>query len=41
LSGSFRSAPRVGTSRRSAVSRTSFFNLSSGDPDVGLKTSYR
>jgi hypothetical protein len=41
LSGSFRSTPRVGTSRRSVVSRTSFFNLSSGDPDVGLKTSYR
>jgi hypothetical protein len=33
-----RSTPRVGTCCRSAVSETSFFDLSSGDADVGLET---
>jgi hypothetical protein len=40
LAKSFRSTPGVGTSSGSAISRTSFFYLSSGDVDVGLKTSY-
>jgi hypothetical protein len=29
------------TTFRSAVSRTSFFDLCSGDTNIGLKTSYR
>jgi hypothetical protein len=37
----FRSAPGIGTCRGSTISRTSFFNLGSGDEDVSLKTSYR
>jgi hypothetical protein len=37
----FRSTPGAGTCCGSTVSRTSFFNLSGGDTDVSLKTSYR
>jgi hypothetical protein len=40
LARMFRSAPGVGTCYGSAVSRTCFFDLSGGDADVGLKTSY-
>jgi hypothetical protein len=40
LARMFRSTPRVGTCGRSAVSRTSFFDLCSGDAEVGLETSY-
>jgi hypothetical protein len=36
-----RSAPRVGACCGYAVSRTSFFDLSSGDANVGLVTSDR
>jgi hypothetical protein len=35
----FRSTPGVGTCCRSAVSRASFFDLCSGDVNVGLKMS--
>jgi hypothetical protein len=38
LARTLRSASGVGTCRGSAVSRTSFFDLSSGDADVGLET---
>jgi hypothetical protein len=41
LARTFQSAPGVGTCCRSTVSRTSFFDLGSGDADVSLKTSYR
>jgi hypothetical protein len=41
LARTFRSAPRVGSCCGSTVSRTSFFNLGSGDANVSLKTSYR
>jgi hypothetical protein len=41
LARTLRSAPGVGTCRGSAVSGTSFFDLSSGDANIGLKTSYR
>jgi hypothetical protein len=36
----FRSALGIGTCRGSTVSRTSFFNLGSGDADVSLETSH-
>jgi hypothetical protein len=39
LARAHRSASRVGTCCGSAVSRTSFFNLSSCDADVGLEAS--
>jgi hypothetical protein len=39
LARTIRSTSRVRTGCRSAVSRTSFFNLSSGDANIGLKTS--
>jgi hypothetical protein len=38
LARTLRSTSRVRTCCRSAVSRTSFFDLSSGDMDVGLET---
>jgi hypothetical protein len=38
LARTLRSAPRVGTCCGSAVSRTSFFDLSSDDVNVGLET---
>jgi hypothetical protein len=41
LARTFRSTPGVGTCYGSAVSRTSFFALGSGDADLGLKTAYR
>jgi hypothetical protein len=41
LARTFRSAPRVRACYGSAISRTSFFDLSDGDADIGLKTSYR
>jgi hypothetical protein len=41
LARMFRSASGIGTCRGSTISRTSFFNLGSGDADVSLKTSYR
>jgi hypothetical protein len=37
----FRSTPGIRTCHGSTVSRDSFFDLGSGDADVGLKTSYR
>jgi hypothetical protein len=40
LARTFRSTPGVGTCCRSTVSRASFFNMSSGDTDISLKTSY-
>jgi hypothetical protein len=40
LARMFQSSPGVGTCGRSAVSRASFFDLSSGDAEVGLETSY-
>jgi hypothetical protein len=40
LARMFRSAPRVGTCCRFTISRASFFDLSSSDADVSLKTSY-
>jgi hypothetical protein len=39
LARTFRSTPGVGACCGSAVSRTSFFDLSSGDSNVGLETS--
>jgi hypothetical protein len=39
LARTLRSTPGVGTCCRSAVSRTSFFDLCSCDADVGLETS--
>jgi hypothetical protein len=39
LARTFRSTPGVGTCCRSAVSRASFFDLCSGDVNVGLKMS--
>jgi hypothetical protein len=39
LSRTLRSTPGIRTCYGSAVSRTSFFDLSSGDADVGLETS--
>jgi hypothetical protein len=39
LAKTLQSTSRVRTCCRSAVSRTSFFDLSSGDANVGLKTS--
>jgi hypothetical protein len=41
LARTFRSTPGVGTCCGSAVSWTTFFDLSSADADVGLNTSYR
>jgi hypothetical protein len=41
LVGTFRSTPGVGTCYGSAVSRTYFFNLGSGDMNIGLETSDR
>jgi hypothetical protein len=41
LARTLRSAPGVGTCCGSAVSRTSFFDLSNGDANVGLETSDR
>jgi hypothetical protein len=41
LERTFRSTLGVGTCCGSAVSRTSLFDLCSGDTNVGLKTSYR
>jgi hypothetical protein len=41
LARTFRSTPGVGTCCGSAVSRTSFFDLSSGDANIGLETSDR
>jgi hypothetical protein len=41
LARTFRSTPRVRTCCGFAVSRTLFFDLCSGDTNVGLKTSYR
>jgi hypothetical protein len=41
LARTFRSTVGVGTFCGSAVPRTSFFDLSGDDADVGLKTSYR
>jgi hypothetical protein len=41
LARMFRSAPGIGTRHGSTISRSSFFNLGSGDADVSLKTSYR
>jgi signal transduction histidine kinase len=41
LARMYRSTPRVGTYCRSNVSRTSFFDLCSGDMNVGLETSDR
>jgi hypothetical protein len=40
LARMFQSAPGVRTCCQSVVSRTSFFDLSSGDVEVGLETSY-
>jgi hypothetical protein len=40
LARTFRSAPGIGTCCGSAIPKTSFFDLGSGDTDVGLKTSY-
>jgi hypothetical protein len=41
LARMFRSALGVGNCCGSTVPRTSFFDLCSGDIDVGFKTSYR
>jgi hypothetical protein len=41
LARTFRSTPGVGTCCRSAVYRTSFFDLGRGDTNIGLKTSNR
>jgi hypothetical protein len=41
LARTLRSASGVGTCHGPAVSGTSFFDLSSGDTNIGLKTSYR
>jgi hypothetical protein len=40
LMRTFRSTPRVRTCCRSTITRASFFNLSGGDADVSLETSY-
>jgi hypothetical protein len=40
LTWMFKSTRGVGNCGRSAVSRTSFFDLRSGDAEVGLETSY-
>jgi hypothetical protein len=37
----FRSTSGVGTCCRSTISRASFLNLSGGDADISLETSYR
>jgi hypothetical protein len=41
LSGALRSASAIGARRRSAVSRTSFFDLSSCNTNIGLEALYR
>jgi hypothetical protein len=41
LARTFRSTPGVGACCGSVVSRTSFFDLCSGDANVGLNTSDR